>query len=67
MEKQFSSTLLSNVTILTTGLLSQLFLYATQHPTVEGLDPFLALLDARRRKQHCRGLITGIPPNHYSS
>lgn len=65
MEKPFSRAVLSNLTILTTGLLSRLFLYATQHPTVEGLDEFLVLLDARRRPH--RGLITGNLSIHLAS
>lgn len=41
-----------------TGVLSRLFLYGTQRVQVEGLEPFLKILRAKRETND-RGLLTG--------
>ncbi len=45
--------------IALTGILSRLFLFGTQRTSVEGLDDFLQILNARRTHKD-RGLLTGI-------
>ena len=49
----------STAVIGVTGLLTRLFLCGTQRTEVEGLEAFLKLLDARRRGETDRGLLTG--------
>lgn len=51
----------SAATIAATGLASRIFLYAFCRTSVEGLGPFLKLLDERQRNPQAPGLITGIP------
>ena len=48
----------SALTVAAAGLTSRAFLHACQHTTVDGLGPFVALLDARRAAPPARGLLT---------